>query len=100
MRSAPGVGGELPAFFDAVLEAELDRFADVAERVPSSAPLADAARDRGTLRDDEAVLAGTQDHGEIHRGGGYRIRAHGATQAVPEGTERERGSGHGVRFGR
>jgi hypothetical protein len=47
----------------AIFQAKLDRFANILERFFASPSLADAARDNGTLGNDETVFAGYQDNG-------------------------------------
>jgi hypothetical protein len=57
---------ELPTFFRAAFQTQLDRFSDIAECLSSRASLADTARNHGTLRDYVSVLPGVEYDWQLH----------------------------------
>src|SRR5208282_3688618 len=60
------VGRQFPSFLRAAFQAQLDRFPDIAECLPSRAALADTARNHGTLRNYVSVMPGVEYDWQLH----------------------------------
>ena len=57
--------GQLPAFIQTIVEAELNRLFDVGKRSFSSLALADAPRDDRALGHDPAIVARREHYGKV-----------------------------------
>src|SRR5208282_5514508 len=68
------VGCQFPSFLRAAFQTQLDRFPDIAERLPSRAALADTARNHGTLRNYVSIMPGVEYDWQLHVCREYHLR--------------------------